>query len=461
MTDVMAMDAVGQADAVRRGDVSAVELTEAYLERIERIDGGLRSYVTVDPEGSRGAAAAIDADPSTVALPGVTFSIKDVDDVAGLPTTHSCDLLADNTADHDGPVVARFRAAGLVMLGKTNVPEFCTTMTTSRLNGVCRNPWDPSLTPSGSSGGAAVAVAAGLSSAAHGTDGAGSVRIPAAYCGLVGLKPSRGLVAYGPLDGPAYFQTSVPGVLTRSVRDAGALLDAMAPPGPWTPWRPRPFVDEAGEALGRLRIAVCVTPPYGGVHPEFVEAVRATGRLLEELGHDVEETTPRWDLLSPANGLPMGGPEPATLVELADADKVEPRNVELVRRLATITLLEHSRHVEAARSATKRFMAAWDWDVLVTPTTALMTPSAELVAWDTDSATNTELLGEFPSFARPFNLSGQPAMSVPIASTSTGLPLGIQLAGRHLEEATLLRLAAQLEQALPWDDRLRRMAAAL
>jgi amidase len=424
MTDVMALDAVGQADAVRRGELSAAELTDAYLARIERLDPVLNSYVTVDAAGARRAAADVDAGGDRAALAGVTFSVKDVVDVAGLATTHSCDLLADAVAEGDDPVVTRFRAGGLVLLGKTNVPEFCTSMTTSRMNGICRNPWDPSLSPTGSSGGAAVAVAAGLCSAAHGTDGAGSVRVPAALCGLVGLKPTRGLVAYGPLEGPAYLQTSVPGVLTRSVRDAAVLLDVMAPPGPWTPGRPRPFADEVGADTGRLRIGLCATPPYGRSEPACGEAVRALGRTLEELGHEVVEVTPPWELLRPGYPLPMSGVSPADVVDLADAGRVEPRNVGFVEQMATMTLLEHSRLVEANRAATKAFMAQWAQDVLVTPTTGLFAPPVDWAPWDLDKDVHRARMSDYPSFAQPFNVSGQPALSLPVASSPTGLPPG-------------------------------------
>lgn len=224
--DLFSLDAVGQADAIRGGRVSALELTDAYLDRIDRANDVLRAYVALD-------AGDVDAP-----LGGVTFSIKDVDDVIGLPTTHSCEPLKDAIASEDGPIVPRFRAGGLVILGKTNVRENCTSFTSSRLDGVCRNPSDTDLTPGGSSGGAGAAVAAGLCAAAHGTDGAGSVRAPAAFCGLIGLKLTRGLIAYGPMEGSAYFGTSGPGVLTRSVRDAATLLDVMAPPGPWTARRP-------------------------------------------------------------------------------------------------------------------------------------------------------------------------------------------------------------------------------
>ena len=462
MSEIIELDAVGAAAAIRRGDLSAVELAHAHLDRIESLDATLRSYVAVDRDGAVRAAEAVDRGEVAGPLAGATFSIKDVEDVAGLPTTHSCDLLVHDVAAHDGPVAGRFRAAGLVILGKSNTPEFCTSLTTSRLNGVCRNPWDTALTPGGSSGGAAAGLAAGLCSAAHGTDGAGSVRVPAAYCGLVGLKPSRGLVTFGPLEGPAYFQTSVPGVLTRSVRDAAALLDALAPPGRWTPTRPRPFLDELTREPGPLRIAITVTPPAGGVDPECERATLAAGRVLESLGHHVVEATPAWEELAPANGLPMSAPGPTALLDPADADRVEPRNAGMVRRMSSMTLFEHARLVEATRVATRRFMPFWDGiDVLVTPSTGLMAPPAEWAMWDLDLETHNTRLGAFPALARPFNITGQPALSVPIGWSSTGLPIGVQLAGRHLEESTLLHLAAQLEVAAAWADRLHAMTASL
>src|SRR3954451_15904091 len=243
-------DATAQATALRDGRVSSVELTSAYLDRIDEIDDVLRSYVTVDREGALAQARAADdrrAAGDHAPFLGVTLSIKDVEDVAGLPTTHSCRALVDHLAAADSPIVRRFRDAGFVIAGKTNVPEFCTTMTSSDLNGICRNPWDLDRTPGGSSGGAAAALAAGLCAASHGTDGAGSVRGPAAFCGLVGIKPSRGAIDFGTEEGPAYFGTTVNGVLTRSVRDAAALLDVM------TGRVGTPDVPE--QADGRLRIA--------------------------------------------------------------------------------------------------------------------------------------------------------------------------------------------------------------
>lgn len=455
--DLLALDAVGQADAVRAREVSALELTDAYLERIARANDTLRAFVALDADGARAAARAVDAGRVDAPLAGVTFSIKDVDDVAGLATTHSCEPLRDNVAAEDGPIVRRFRDGGLVILGKTNVPENCTSFTTSRMHGVCRNPHDPSRTPGGSSGGAGAAVAAGLCAAAHGTDGAGSVRAPAAWCGLVGLKLTRGLIDFGPMEGPAYFGTSGPGVLTRSVRDAAVLLDVMTPPGPWTPARPRPFAGEVNEPVGSLRIGVCVSAPWGEVDAETAAATVDAGRTLEELGHRVDAVQPAWDALFAAMGGPMETPGIAGRISLDDKDRLEPRNQPLLERLAALTVVEHARWVETVRSATKEFVRLWDdVDVLVTSTVGWVAPAAEWAPWDLTDEEHRSHFAQLPMPAQPFNISGQPAISVPMAWSEEGLPIGIQLAGRHLEEATLLRLAAQLEQARPWADRQRR-----
>jgi Asp-tRNA(Asn)/Glu-tRNA(Gln) amidotransferase A subunit family amidase len=455
--DLLALDAVGQAEAIRAGEVSALELTDAHLERIDRVNETLRAFVALDVEGARAAARAVDAGEVGGSLAGVTFSIKDVDDVAGLPTTHSCAPLADNVADTDGPVVHRFRAGGLVILGKTNVPENCTSFTTSRLHGVCRNPWDPTRTPGGSSGGAGAAVAAGLCAAAHGTDGAGSVRVPAAFCGLVGLKVTRGLVHFGPLEGSAYFGTSGPGVLSRSVRDAAVLLDLLAPPGPWTPARPRPFADEVGQEVGGLRIGLCPAAPWGELDEETAAAAVAAGQTLESLGHHVEEVRPAWEVLFMTLGGPMEVPGIAGRVALADAPRLEPRNQPLLQRLAALTVVEHAQWVESVRAATKEFVRLWDdIDVLVTSTAGWLPPDAEWAPWDLTDEEHRAHFAQFPMPAQPFNITGQPAISVPMAWSAQGLPIGIQLAGRHLEEAGLLRLAAQVEQACPWADRQRR-----
>ncbi len=270
MSEIIWEGAVAQAAAIRRGETTAVEILDEYLDRIERYDPQLRAYVVVDAERAEADAHRADelVRSGVEALPpflGVTISLKDVIDVAGVATTHSSKALVDNVPDADGPLAARLRRAGFILLGKTNVPEFCTSMTSSDLNGICRNPWDLERTPSGSSGGAGAALAAGLCAVAHGTDGAGSVRGPASFCGVVGTKPTRGLVTFGPEAGNAYYRTSVDGVLSHTVRDAAATLDAFTgwhEPGAWWPGRPVASLDDAVSAdPGRLRIAVTTIVP--------------------------------------------------------------------------------------------------------------------------------------------------------------------------------------------------------
>jgi amidase len=447
-------DATAQAAALREGRVSAVELTTAVLDRIAEIDDVLRSYVTVDREGALTQARAADerlraGGDDLPPFLGVTLSIKDCIDVAGLPTTHSSRVLADHIAAADAPIVRRFRAAGFVIVGKTNLPEFCTTMTSSDLNGICRNPWDLDRTPGGSSGGAAAALAAGLCAASHGTDGAGSVRGPAGFCGLVGVKPSRGLINFGTEEGPAYFGTTENGVLTRTVRDAEALLDVMtgSPDGPAVPV-------QNGGPVGPLRIAVTTTPPMATIEPECGEAAERVGAVLSSLGHHVEAATPDWNAILAAALGPMQVPGAAALVDPSEFHLVEPRNRPMIEGLARLTVVEHARWVEQVRAAARTFLQFWDkYDVLVSPTAGVVPPKVTWAPWDQSPADHMMTFAGFPSFAQPFNLSGQPAISLPLTWSETGLPIGIHLAGRPRDEATLLRLSYQLETALPWRDR--------
>ncbi len=454
------LDAVKQAQAIRRRETSSLDLVREYLERIDRLDPVLRSYVTIDATGALQAAEEADRqmaeDPSEVGvLHGIPVSVKDVIDVAGLPTTHSSKALVDNVPSTDDPLVRRFRLAGLVVIGKTNIPEFCTTMTTSELNGICRNPWDLERTPGGSSGGAAAAVAAGLCSIAHGTDGAGSTRVPAAFCGLVGLKPTRGLVSFGPEVGKPYFGTSEPGVIARSVQDAAAMLDVMVGTGdPLSIWSPRPtssYMDEAMGECGPLRIAVTTSAPFGSVESECADAAVRIGAVLGELGHHVVSATPDWSVILQAARMPAEVPGAAGLVRPEHYDLLEPRNRPVVERLAALTVAEHAQLVDLTCRCSTEFLTFWeDVDVLVSPTAGMLAPSVAWAPWGQTTAEHMATFGTFPNFAQPFNLSGQPALSLPLAWSSSGLPIGVQLAGRRLSEAALLRLAAQLEAAMPW-----------
>jgi amidase len=448
-------DATAQAAAIRDGDVSATELVEEYLSRIERHDDTLRAYVHVDADGARRAAAAADAltagrDPATLPpFHGVTISVKDVIDVAGMPTTHSCKVLADHVAGSDDPLVERFRAAGFVILGKTNVPEFCTSMTSSELNGICRNPWDPERTPGGSSGGAAAALAAGMCAVSHGTDGAGSVRSPASFCGLVGTKPTRGLVDFGPERGSPYYGTSVAGVLTRSVRDAAAMLAVMrgepAPAG---------RVDGVAAPPRSLRVALATDAPFGTTTAECAAAATRTADALAQLGHHVDEAAPEWATILATAAGPMSVPGPAALVGEDDIERVEPRNRPLVRSLARLTVVDHARWVEQVRAAAAEFLRFWGtYDVLVTPTAGMVPPSVSWAPWDQSPEDHMATFMSFPNFAQPFNLSGQPGLNVPTAWSEGGLPIGVHLAGRRGDDLLLLQVAAQLEAAMPWADR--------
>lgn len=457
-------DAVEQGDAIRRGAVSASDLLEVYLDRIARHDPQLRSYVTVDVDGAR--ARARDADDALrrghaeelPAFHGVTLSVKDVVDVAGLPTTHSSKVLADHRADGDDPIVGRFRAGGFVIVGKTNVPEFCTTMTDSELNGTCRNPWDLARTPGGSSGGAAAALSAGLCAIAHGTDGAGSVRSPASFCGLVGLKPTRGLTSFGPEAGNPYYGTTVDGVLSRSACDAAAMLDVMIGSrdlaAAWSPRRPRPYSEEVHDEPQPLRIAVTTDAPMGVTVDACADAAQQAAAVLRRLGHEVEDATPAWDVILAASAGPMEVPGAAAHVPPEELHAVEPRNRAMIEHLAGLTVLEHARWVEQARAAATQFLRFWDtYDVLVTPTAGILPPPVSCAPWDQEPDAHLATFMEFPNFAQPFNVSGQPAVSVPLAWSAEGLPIGVQLAGRRLEDSLLLQLARQLEVAQPWSGR--------
>ncbi len=464
-TTAISGDALYQASAIRRGELTASELLAETLERIDRFDQRLRSYVAIDAERAMTAAKQADDDLKRVGpdkvppFHGVPLSIKDVIDVAGMPTTHSCKALVDNVAEVDAPLVQRFRAGGFIIIGKTNVPEFCTSMTTSELNGVCRNPWNLDRTAGGSSGGAAAAVAARLCAVGHGTDGAGSVRVPASFCGLVGLKPSRQLISFGPDEDDLYFGTSEPGILSRSVRDAAALLDVMvgyqSSDGSWSPRPPHTYTERLGQGLPRLKVALCTTPPFGEVTHECESAAIEAGKLFESLGHAVETATPDWTAILVAAAGPMSVPGAAALVSPEEYHLVEPRNRPLVTRLAAMTVLDHYRWATQTRAAAQSFIKFWDrFDVLLSPTCGMVAPSVDWAPWDQTPEEHVKLFASFPSFAQPFNLSGQPALSLPLSWSSDGLPIGVQIAGRKLSESQLLALAAELERAAPWENRI-------
>jgi amidase len=453
-------DATALAELVRRREVEPAELVEAAFARLETVEPRLNAFVTTCYEEALAAARGPLPDGP---FRGVPIAVKDLTETAGIRTTYSCRALADNVPDYDAAVVRRLRAAGFVLVGKTNTPEFGTTaVTESALNGACRNPWDLERTPGGSSGGAASHVAAGVLPLAHGSDGGGSIRIPASCCGLFGLKPSRGRVSSAP-HGDGTFPLVQHGPLAWTVRDAAAFLDAAAGPEAGDLQRiappERPFAAEAGADPGRLRIAVTVEPPL----PYPVEAPCATAALeaaalLAELGHEVVEATPPWrdeELLDRFGFLWRMGPALAGV----PLEALEPLNRALAEAAAATPALDYLRAVLSLQRTGRQVAAFWeDVNVVLTPTLAKLPVPIGWVPGPADPWEQYRRAAEFTPFTAVANLTGQPAASVPFA-TAEGLPVGVQLVGRIGGEATLIRLAAQLEEARPWVERRPPVAA--
>jgi amidase len=449
--------AVEQARLLRSGEISSGELVRLYLERIERLDPLLNAFVTVCAEEALATAEAVDSSPGVAPFRGVPIGIKDLAATAGIRTTYSSHAYADYVPDFDTAVVRRIRDAGFVIVGKTNTPEFGTVaFTESDLNGVTRNPWNTELTPGGSSGGAAAAVAAGLVPLAHGTDGGGSIRIPASCCGLFGLKPSRGRVSsapFGSLEG-----LSIAGPVTRTVEDAAAFLDVLAgyePGDPW--WAPppeRPFAMTTAEPPPRLRIAVTTTPPIDmPVDRECLEAANTAAELLAELGHDVREETPPWrepSLFETFLAVWQVGPA----LHPVDDARMTRLNRELVASARATSAADYARAVAQLQALARRMVAFWSSaDVVVTPTLAL--PPVPIGWQEAVDGAFEQLFRntEFTPFTAIANLTGLPAMTLPLHWTETGVPVGVQVIGPPAGDALLLSLAAQVEAARPWGAR--------
>jgi len=462
VTDELAFaPALELAAKVRAHEVSPSELVELYLARIERLDPELNAFVTVDADGARAAARKAESAPARAPFHGVPLPIKDLHETAGLRTTYSTKAFADNVPTFDQAVVRRLREAGFLVLGKTNSPELGTiAQTESELNGACRNPWNTSLTPGGSSGGAAAAVAAGLAPAAHGSDGGGSIRTPASCCGLVGLKPSRGRVSPAPY-GSGALGLGTSGPIARTVRDAAALLDVMAGSEPgdfFVALEPeRPFLAEAEVEAGRLRVAVTTEPPLQvPVDPECAAAAREAGELLSELGHEVIEATPPWqrdEMLPHFIRVWQVGPATAGIQDLS---LLEPINRALAEDARETPSPDAALSVLQLQAFVRELVMFWEGvDVVLTPTLALPPVPIGWTHEDTGGDPRLAFARQilFTPFTPLVNVTGQPAISLPLHWTPAGLPVGVQLIGRPFAEATLIRLSAQLEQARGWDDR--------
>lgn len=472
LTDELAgLDAIGQAELAKRGDVTALELVEAAIARIERLDPTINAVVTRTFEAARDAARAVASGPLQHApLAGVPFLLKDLGStLGGVRQTGGSRALRDNVPAADGELVRRYKRAGLIVLGKTNTPEFGNHSTTEPvLFGPTRNPWALDRTTGGSSGGAAAAVAAGMVPVAHGGDGAGSIRIPASCCGLVGLKPTRGRNTHAP-SGDSGPSLAVEHVLTRSVRDTAALLDATAGPAPGDPFvirQPaRPFLAEVGADPGRLRIGWSVRPPIDApVDPACAAAARSTAELLASLGHLVEEAAPAFDgevLLGPM-GRVWAADNAASVRSVArligrepERDELEPTTWELDevgRGLGAVDLLDAFDALADASRAVGQFFErfdAWLTPTLAQPPTPLgvlnQSYGGGLSWWRFDLT--------FNPWNPVANVAGLPSISLPLTWSDDGLPIGTLLTAGFGDEVTLLRLAAQLEIARPWADR--------
>jgi amidase len=482
-------DALELGRLVRAKEISALELVDGVLESIDRLNPTLNAVVgRWDADARRMAQGPLPEGP----LSGVPMLLKDLlSAYAGQPFTSGSRRFQSYVPDCDAELVCRYKAAGLIITAKTNTPEFgMLPVTEPELFGPCRNPWNIARTPGGSSGGSAAAVAAGIVPLAHGGDGGGSLRIPASCCGLFGLKPTRGRNPCGPDASEHWLGFAVEHVLTRSVRDSAAMLDVSSGPEPtspyWAPPNARPFLSEVQLPPGRLKIAFTTQPHLPGrVHPDCVAAVHDAARLCESLGHDVVEATPTIDAERFALNFFVivcasvaGGIQAA---EQQAGKHVVPQDLELSTRLAAMLgtqfqagdMIAALTALQAASREVLRFYK--DYDVLLTPVLgapplpigALAPRGAELLAHQTIArfklgralkfrriieATVSRVF-EFVPFTPVANVTGQPSMSMPLYWNGDNLPIGTLFTGRLGDEATLLRLAAQLEQARPWRDR--------
>ncbi len=476
MHDLLFRPANELAALVRSGEITARELVSASLERIEALDGQLNAFTHVDADGALATADGI-APGDERPFAGVPIAIKDNQPVEGMPLTFCAELFGDLVPPFDAAFVGRLRAAGFVIVGKTALPEYgILPSTESRRNGPTRNPWDLSRTPGGSSGGAAAAVAAGMLPLAHGNDGGGSIRIPAACCGLVGLKPARGRVSLAPALGDSFLVAD--GVLTRTVAESAQLLDLIAGPelgdATWAPPPAEPFAAAAAREPKPLRVGFTLSPPLTEIEvdPIAERAVRDAAALLQELGHEVEEiASPPWTIPGVFELFSASfGPAVASTIVFAatiagrepTADDMEKLSWYLWERASQLG----AAHFLAAQGQLQALARAFvtgmsDYDVVLTPSLALRPrPIGELFGDNDDPAETFRRSGEFTPFTAIANVTGQPAISLPFAHGEDGLPVGIHFFGRPADEATLLALGAQIEAARPWAGRRPELAAA-
>ena len=467
-SDYQSYDALGLAGLIAKREVKASEVLAAAIERLEAVNPELNAVVhKMYDEAERSIAAGLPEGP----LSGVPFLLKDLGALyAGQPTSFGSALYDGFVADHDSTLVERYRAAGLVIFGKSNTPEMGLAATTEPARfGPTRNPWDPERTAGGSSGGATAAVAAGVLPAAHASDGGGSIRIPASACGLFGLKPTRARNPMGPDVGEGWSGLSTAHVASRTVRDSAAFLDASHGPAPGDPYcapaPARPFLDEVGADPGHLRVAFSTRAPNGvPVHPDCAKAVADAAALLQSLGHAVEEAAPEFDMAAlvrhmtviwGANTWHNAALRYRALGREPDGSGLEAVTWAIAELGRTHPAADYAAAIQAIHALGRAFARFHrTYDIFLSPT--LAQPPVKLGNIDMGEPSPERYLGnmlQFMPFTAQINCTGQPAMTLPLAMSADGLPVGVQVVARFGDEATLFRLAGQIEAARPWIER--------
>lgn len=461
--DYAKADAVALAELIRSKQIAPTDALDAAIARAEQVNPHLNAIVLKHYELARAAALAL---PEQAPLRGVPMLLKDLGlKLRGTVTTHGSRFFVDAVADRDSTLVRHYRNAGLLIFGKTASPEFGATATTeSTLWGQTRNPWNPDLSSGGSSGGAAVAVAAGIVPAAQATDGGGSIRIPASHCGLFGLKPSRGHNSSAPDTAENWMGLSVAHAITRSVRDSALLLDICANPQPAAQTRPSSYLAALAMPPRPLRIGMLETNPFAvPVHADCQAALMHAAQLCEQLGHHVEPAALDLPVASMMEGMgAMVGN--GLLAKVRDREKqsgrtataadFEPLNWSSIQQALRCS----PEQLQRARASTDRVARLFDelltrFDVILSPVTATPPPALGALALDQPYETFVQSAVQSSCYTSMYNIAGLPAMSVPLHWTPDNLPIGSMFAGRFGDEVTLLQLAAQLEQVAPWFDR--------
>ena len=469
MSDLMFRPATELAALVRSGDVTSRELVEQSLQRIDDLDGELNAFTFIDRDGALAAADAVAAGDERP-FAGVPIAIKDLGvAVAGWPLSMCSDLFEDFAPDYDSFVARRLREAGFVFVGRTASPEMgILPVTESRRFGPTRNPWDTTRTPGGSSGGSGAAVAGGMVPIAHASDGGGSIRIPAACCGLVGLKSSRGRISRGPEFGDSFLATD--GVVSRTVAETAAVLDILAgyEPGDAT-WAPPPaaaFAESVGRDPGRLRIGFSTRQPMGvDPDPENVRGAEEAAKLLESLGHEIVPIDYEWpadeivatfvDLWAGMVSLGVGFA--ASLGYAPTPDKVESLTWDLFEKGMALPSTKYLGSLTRLQQISRELIGWWsDIDVLLTPALGQRPVAIGTIDGQKEDDPFSALIpdaSDFTPYTAVWNVTGQPALSLPLLHGDDGLPTGIQLVGPPIGEEILIALAAQLEAAQPWAER--------